>query len=190
MYHKVDQWYWGSVFTQRYDKAVDTTSYRDVREMKEWLGGGSCPKWLENPSVDQLDLESVADQRSAIYRGLMCLIVLAGAKDFINGQPAVLKDCQDDHIFPKSEFKSDSRVNCILNRTLISSNQIKGSKRPSVYLPLFLKEHGGEEQRLRQTLHSHLISEEAQQAMGRDDFQAFIDCRQRTFLSEIVKRVR
>jgi hypothetical protein len=122
----------------------------------------------------------------------MCLIVSAGAKDFINGQPASLEDCQDDHIFPKSDFKNEPLVNCILNRTLISSesNKIKGRKWPSVYLPLFLENHGGEEQCLRQTLHSHLISEEAQKAMERDDFQGFVECRRRTFLNEMVKRVR
>ncbi len=192
MYRKIDRWYWGNVFAQRYDQAVDSTSYRDVREMKEWLVGGSCPSWLENLSVDQLDLGTINDQRSAVYRGLMCLIVSAGAKDFINGQPASLEDCQDDHIFPKSDFKNEPLVNCILNRTLISSesNKIKGRKWPSVYLPLFLENHGGEEQCLRQTLHSHLISEEAQKAMERDDFQGFVECRRRTFLNEMVKRVR
>lgn len=189
MYRKVDRWYWGNVFAQRYDQAVDTLSYRDLRDMKEWMAGGSCPSWLENLKVEQLDLISIGDQRSAVYRGLMCLIVSAGAKDFINGQPAALKDCQDDHIFPKSEYKKYPQVNCILNRTLISSNQIKGSKKPSAYLPLFLEGHGGEEPRLRQTLQSHLISEEAQQAMECDDFSAFIESRRKTLLTEMNKRV-
>lgn len=192
MYRKIDRWYWGNVFGQRYDQAVDTTSYRDVREVKEWLDGGGCPNWLQNWNVEQLDLENIADQRSVIYRGLMCLIVIAGAKDFINGQPASLKDCQDDHIFPKAEYRHEPRVNCILNRTLISSqsNRIKSSRKPSQYLPLFLQEHGGEQQRLVLTLRSHLISEEAQQALERDDFQTFIQHRKRTMLKEILKRVQ
>ncbi|MGB4705291.1 MAG: DUF262 domain-containing protein [Candidatus Saccharicenans sp.] len=188
-YRKVDRWYWGSVFAQRYDQAVDSTSYRDMREMKEWLGGGNCPTWIENFDPEQLDLTSIDERRSAVYRGLMCLVALAGARDFINGQAASLKDCQDDHIFPKSEFKNEPQVNCILNRTLISSNQIKGSKKPSVYLPIFLKEHGGDKKRLRMTLQSHLISEEAQQAMEKDDFRAFIKARERTFLKEVANRV-
>lgn len=189
MYRKVDRWYWGSVFAQRYDQAVDTTSYRDVREMKEWLEGGNCPNWLENFGVEQMDLASVEDQRSAVYRALMCLIARAGAKDFINGQPATLKDCQDDHIFPKSEYRKEPWVDSILNRTLISSNQIKGSKKPSVYLPLFLKGHGGDRERLRATLQSHLISEEGQKAMEAEDFGAFIEARRITFLSEVAKHV-
>lgn len=191
MYQKVDRWYWGSIFTQRYDQAVDTTSYRDVNEVKAWLEGGACPAWLENFRVEQnIDLESVEDQRSAIYRGLMCLIARAGARDFISGQPASLKECQDDHIFPKSKFKTEPQINCILNRTLISSNQIKGDKKPSVYLPLLLEKHGGSQERLRATLQSHLISEEAQRAMEADDFRGFIEARRRALLGEIAKHVR
>ncbi len=190
MYRQLDRWYWGSIFTQRYDHAVDTTSYRDVRDVREWLEGGKCPNWLENLRVDQVDLMDVEDQRSAIYRGVMCLIVLAGARDFINGQPPSLKDCQDDHIFPRSRYKSERGVDCIINRTLISSNQIKGNKKPSEYLPLFLESHGGGMERLRQTLRSHLISEEAYQAMLRDDFRVFLASRQRTILEEMYRRVR
>lgn len=31
MYRKLDKWYWASVFTQRYDSAVDTKAYQDVK---------------------------------------------------------------------------------------------------------------------------------------------------------------
>jgi len=192
MYRKIDRWYWASVFGQRYDQAVDTSSYRDVREVKEWLDGGTCPNWLQNWRTDQLDLETISDQRSVIYRGLMCLIVKTGAKDFINGQAAVLAECQDDHIFPRARYRHEPLVNSILNRTLISStsNQIKSDRRPSEYLPMFLEQHGGNTDRLRDTLNSHLISEEAQQAMERDNFSAFLQARKQTFQQEIARRVR
>lgn len=42
-YRKVDRWYWGSVFTQRYDSAVDSNSYQHVREVIRWLQGGTPP---------------------------------------------------------------------------------------------------------------------------------------------------
>lgn len=32
LYRKVDRWYWTSVFKQRYDQAVDTNTYKDVKE--------------------------------------------------------------------------------------------------------------------------------------------------------------
>jgi len=192
MYCKVDSWYWGSVFTQRYDQAVDTTTYRDVRAVNEWLEGSSCPSWLDGFQADQIDLSEVDDQRSSIYRGAMCLVVRAGAKDFINGQAAVLAACQDDHIFPKAKYQHEALVNSILNRTLISStsNQIKSNRHPSEYLPLLLGKHEGNEQRLRSTLNSHLISEEAQRAMEHDDFPAFIEARKLALQKEIARRVK
>jgi hypothetical protein len=190
MFHKLNRWYWGSVFGQRYDQAVDTTSYRDLRDIKEWLTGGNCPGWLNSLAIEKIDFSEVDERRSAIYRGIMCLIALAGAKDFISGQPAVLETCQDDHIFPHSQYKHEASVNCILNRTLISSNQIKSNKKPSEYLPLFLEKHGGDEQRLRATLQSHLISEQGQVAMQNEDFSAFLEARRLAFLGEINKRIR
>lgn len=192
MYRKLDRWYWGSVFTQRYDHAVDTTTYRDVRAIGEWLEGGSCPAWLESFQPEQLELSEIESQRSSIYRGVMCLIVCAGAKDFINGQAAVLAECQDDHIFPKAKYHQQAKVNSILNRTLISStsNQIKGHKMPSDYLGLFLEKHGGDEMRLQATLNSHLISEGAREAMERNDFDAFVKARQAALQREIARRVK
>ncbi len=188
MYRKLDEWYWASVFTQRYDSAVDTSSHKDMREVMHWAEGGSPPDWIKNLSVDSLKL-TVDEPRSALYRGMMCLVVLEGARDFIDGQPANLKECQDDHIFPQSKFSKDWNVNTILNRTLISSNQVKSDKKPSEFLPLILRKHGGDPARLRQTLRSHLISEKAQRAMEQDDFEAFMEARQQDFLARIREKL-
>lgn len=192
MYRKLDRWYWGSVFTQRYDQAVDSTTYRDVRSIGEWLAGGPCPPWLESFQPEQLNLFEIEGQRSSIYRGVMCLVVAAGAKDFISGQPSVLAECQDDHIFPWAKFQDQLQVDSIVNRTLISStsNQIKSHKLPSEYLQLFLEKHGGDWRRLQATLDSHLISEEARQAMERNDFGAFLKARQAALQKEIARRVK
>jgi len=191
MYDKLDRWYWASVFTQRYDSAVDTKTYQDVREIKRWLEGGNPPEWLTNLSVDKIDVD-VDEPRSAIYRGLMCLIVLEGAKDFINGQPANLNECEDDHIFPRAKFKNKKSIDSILNRTLISatSNKRKSDRKPSEYLSLFLQDHGNNEEYLRKTLQSHLISPEAYEAMRRDDFQSFIEARHQTFIQKLQEKLK
>ena len=191
MYDKLDKWYWASVFTQRYDSAADTKTYQDVREIKCWLEGGNPPEWLTNLSVDRIDVD-VDEPRSAVYRGLMCLIVLEGAKDFITGQPANLNECDDDHIFPRAKFKNERNIDSILNRTLIStqSNKRKGNKKPSEYLPLFRQSHGNDEKRLLETLQSHLISPEAYEAMQRDNFQSFIKARRQTFIQKIQEKLK
>jgi hypothetical protein len=190
MYRKLDKWYWASVFTQRYDSAVDTKAYQDVVQVRRWLMGGEPPEWLTNLSIDSIDVDT-DEPRSAIYRGLMCLIVLEGAKDFINGQAANLNECQDDHIFPRAKFGKEEKIDSILNRTLISaqSNRIKSDRKPSEYLSLFLRHHGREE-RLLETLQSHLISREAYKAMKCDDFQAFIKARRQAFIQKIQEKLR
>lgn len=185
-YRLVDRWYWANVFTQRYDSAVDTKSYGDMKDMTQWLDSNGPPAWLQGIAVDGANL-NIEEKRSAIYRGLMCLIVKQGAKDFITGQAANLGQCEDDHIFPRAHFGRHPGVHAILNRTLISpeSNRVKGDKKPSEFLPVFLAKHGGDEAKLRNILASHFINEEAIEAMRQDDMDGFLESRGRAFTRQI-----
>lgn len=191
MFGKVDRWYWASVFTQRYDSAVDTKSFSDVREMEDWLKGGSAPGWLASVSPDGIDL-NVDEPGSALYRGLMCLVVLEGARDFMTGQVANLNDCHDEHIFPKSKFGKTHEVNLILNRTLISasSNVAKGNRTPSEFLLKMLEKHGGDWSRVTSTLASHLILQAGVEALRRDDFDAFVEARREAFKVRIQEKLQ
>ncbi|MGC9203326.1 MAG: hypothetical protein ACP5HX_11750, partial [Thermoproteota archaeon] len=94
---------------------------------------------------------NVEKQSSAIYRGVMNLIVLKGALDFKTGQsPQFEKEkVQDDHIFPRSIYN----YNYLPNRTLISTNAEKGNTKPSEYFNERIKEHGMDE--CKQILQSH-----------------------------------
>lgn len=190
-YRKVDRWYWASVFAQRYDSAVDTTTYQDVKEIIRWLRDETPPGWLDSLSVNSLDLD-VDEPRSAIYRGLMCLVASQGARDFLTGQPANLHRCEDDHIFARAAFGSDHPVNSILNRSLISpeTNKAKKDKKPSEFLAMCLERHGNDEARLNDTLQSHFISREAQGAMRRDDFKAFVEARGQALAAEVGRRLK
>jgi len=192
MYRKIDSWYWGSVFGRRYDQAVESTTHRDVREISEWLEGGPCPQWIEKFQADQVDLLGATEQRSSIYRGAICLVVKMGAKDFVSGQPPILSQCQDDHIFPKGIFTHEKHINSVLNRTLIwkRSNQSKSNKKPSVYLNDLCEQWGRNKHELRKILDSHLISEEAERAMRDDDFDTFIKARRENFQNKIDELVR
>lgn len=177
-YRKLDAWYWGNVFTQRYDSAVDSKTYRDFGEVRRWIGGNSMPEWLSRLDPSALNLD-VDEPRSAIYKGLMCLIARRGARDFLTGQPANLNVCQDDHIFPRAVYRKDHPVDVALNRTLISkeTNNRKGDKLPSEFLRECLEGHGHNEKRLLETLASHYITPEAYEALQRDDFKAFVETR-------------
>ncbi|GIX46088.1 MAG: hypothetical protein KatS3mg131_0299 [Candidatus Tectimicrobiota bacterium] len=182
-YRKVDRWYWASVLSQRYDSAVDTKSYQDVRDMRRWVEENFEPDWLESVAAETVDF-GVEEPRAAVYRGLMCLIARQGARDFLTGQPADLHTCQDDHIFPR-RYGAET----ILNRTLISkeTNNRKRDKSPSAFLRECLAGHGNDESRLRATLRSHFIREDAYQAMQRDDLQDFLACRQRALTAAVGK---
>ena len=190
MYRKLDRWYWANVFTQRYDQAVDSTTYRDVGDVTRWFEEGNPPNWIESLEPNSIDPD-VDERRSALYRGLMCLVVLRGARDFCTGQAVPLSECEDDHIFPRAKYRSNRRVNSILNRTLIFSpcNRSKTDKLPSEYLPIFEASHGGSSDRLRETLASHFISDEALAAMERDDLDAFMTARRAELLAEIRRRI-
>jgi len=190
LYRKVDQWYWANVFAQRYDQGVDTKTYQDLRDMCAWFDGGDCPAWLRNLSTDGFEIDT-DESRSAVYRGIMCQYVLAGAKDFLDGNAADLHACQDDHIFPRARFAGSPHVNSILNRTLISTrtNEVKADRRPSEYLPILLEHHGGDNDKLRATLQSHLIDTEAECAMWRDDINGFVEARKRALVQVVRDRL-
>jgi hypothetical protein len=190
LYGKLDRWYWASVLSHRYDQAVDTRTFEDVRVVTAWLDGGPAPPWLASVSPQSIDPD-VDEPRSALYRGLMCLVVLQGARDFINGQQANLLECHDDHIFPRSKFGKLERVNSILNRTLISrqTNEVKGNRRPSEYVPLFLERHGNNEPQFLATLSSHMVSPNGYEALRDDNFGSFLEARRQAFLGEIQRQL-
>lgn len=188
-YRKVDRWYWSSVFAQRYDAAADSRAFQDYREVQAWAAGGSTPDWVERLSVEQLDF-NVDDPRSGVYRGMMSMISMKGARDFITGQPAQLHECEDDHIFPRATFKKAHPVDQAPNRSVISKHtneRIKRAKRPSMFLKECLEGHGGEEKALLETLDSHFISEEAYRALQDDDFESFASARTKALMSGVDK---
>jgi hypothetical protein len=185
-YRMVDKWYWSTVFTQRYDSAVDTKSHSDLKEMCQAFEDGTPIPGLQGLAVDGIALNT-DEKRSAIYRGLMCLVVTRGANDFLTGQAANLGECEDDHIFPRAKFGKHPSINSILNRTLITpeSNKVKSDKKPSEFLPLFLEKHAQVDANLRKTLESHFINDEAIEAMKRDDMDGFLKAREREFATHL-----
>lgn len=191
-YEKINHWYWHAVFTNRYDQAVDTQSYHDYKSVREWIANDSVPAFMQGFNLSQIDLD-VDKQRAATYRGVISLVVLKGAYDFKTGLPPTFEidKLQDDHIFPKSVFKTDN----VLNRTLISTNQSKIDKKPSIYFKERIRELGnGNEavgrEKMKEILKSHLIPEEAFDALLSDNLQEFLELRRKAVMEEIGKRLK
>ena len=184
-YDKIDYWYWASVFSNRYDQAADTASANDFRTFKGWVGNDKAvPNFILDFDTETIDL-NVDRQSSAIYRGVMCMVALAGAFDFATGQaPQFDKEkVQDDHIFPKSIYNE----HCVANRTLISTNLAKSDKKPSEYFKQKLDEHG--EKRLKAILESHIVPEGALDCLLKNDIEGFKERRKQAIVGSLQGRL-
>ena len=193
-YEKLHYWYWSSVFRERYGGSTETISQRDFLQFKKWIEDDrvvpDAVPTLEKKA--QRELSKVV-RAGAVYRGILCLVALQGARDFFTGDTIELHQLDDHHIFPVSFLKSmdtpEGRRNSILNRTLISrdtNQRIIGSKKPSVYLAEIERELGNET--ARSILATHFIGDAAIQAMRDDDYSQFLAERERTLRAEIARR--
>jgi hypothetical protein len=193
-YAKMHRWYWSSVFMERYGGSTDTLTQRDTTQLAAWMeDDAKVPEAvLTTPSRLQRDLHEVV-RVGAVYKGVLCLVALEGAKDFYSGDAIALQELDDHHIFPKSYlgdrgFSQDER-NTILNRTLIARDTNRNfirDKSPSVYLQEMETRHGVEG--AKKVLKTHFVDEQAYQAMKKDDYPAFLDAREGAILMEIIQR--
>lgn len=184
-YRKIDQWYWASVFGNRYNEAVNTTTPADFEKMQEWfLDDGKVPDFIRRFVVETVDFRT-SSKSSSTYRGVLNLAVLKGAKDFQTGRdPFANKTIlEDDHIFPKSIYKENE----ILNRTLIESNSERSNKQPNQYFAALETISGRE--RLEEILDPHLIDANAYSALLQNDLDKFKRHREQTIRAEIRRRI-
>jgi hypothetical protein len=128
----------------------------------------------------------------------MCLSALKGARDFRIDDAITLHTLDDHHIFPKnylakhyknSDLKlTDSQINCVLNRTLISdvTNRKISNKAPSIYLndPALIDIDQREA-----ILRHHYINADGLNAMLSDDFALFQDARANQVIIDILEKV-
>ncbi|MGC1176644.1 MAG: DUF262 domain-containing protein, partial [Candidatus Saccharimonadales bacterium] len=200
----IDAWYWGSVFGERYSSAVESATTRDYRDIRDFLLG----KKADSDVLKEIDaalseqniitrLYATNRTRSSVYRGVMCLTALNGARDFRIDDPITLHTLDDHHIFPKNYLAkqyqqsegrlTDSQINCILNKTLISdrTNRMISNKAPSDYIndPQII-----DQEQAPSILSKHFIYAEALQAMREDNFTVFQEARARQLTSVIMKR--
>lgn len=194
---KVRHWYWASVFTNRYSGSVESTTARDFLEIKRWFGDD-----LDEPSViaefngrfRSLELRRETKRGTSVYNGVFNLLVLRGARDWMTGNVPQHDDLDDHHIVPKRWGKENSvgpEIDSILNRTPLSSDtnrHVIRDRLPGEYLPELIEKNG--EAAVRANLESHFVSPAAfdillRNPFGPEDFQSFLDERQRTIVAAI-----
>jgi hypothetical protein len=197
-YKKVKKWYWGTIFLERYGGAVESTMDADYRQLVQSFHNNEviprCLAEFDNRVVDSetFSFRNVSKLNS-IYKGVISLVVLQGAKDFKTGDSVEFYRLNDHHIFPKAFLEAkgykSNEINTVLNRTLISreTNQSIRDKSPSDYLESVLPE---DTYMRRTVLESHFIHEDAMDAMRLNDYELFLERREQAILRTIRKQVQ
>lgn len=191
---KLKRWFWCAVFGQVYEGAPNSKAAKDVVEVLPWLTGGELPESVASFRFDPRALRDVTPRQRAIYRGAICLILGAGARDFhtqavITGKLMAEEGIDDHHVFPAAYLErkgvAPARVrDCVLNRTLIdrTTNQMISDRAPSDYLAEIKSTR---EFPFVSVLTSHGLPADADSSLLRDDYEAFLAWRQEHLWQEI-----
>jgi hypothetical protein len=198
-YDLLKRWYWSSVFLERYAGAVESTIYRDYQDLRvAFEAPDARPAALVEAQARIVENEAYTlrdvSRLNATYRGVMCLVAIRGAQDFGAGDAIEFHELDDHHIFPQAYLRrlpkerrpKDQEINCIVNRTLISSstNRRISRSRPGEYISKLVPQD-----REEAILASHLMDAAALDALRRDDFYGFVAARERVLLAEIGRRI-
>lgn len=199
-YKVMRRWYWASVFRERYAGSVESTIYRDYQD---FLRAATDPAFEPEAVIDArvnivdnkaYSLRSI-NRVNSVYRGVMCLVALRGAKDFQSDDSIEFHTLEDHHIFPQAYLShlkehglaiTSADINCVLNRTLISAHTNRKISRssPSEYLTKLVPAD-----RTETIMRSHFIDDLALDAMSADNFDDFMYAREIELLSEIAQQI-
>jgi hypothetical protein len=98
---KSRNWYWASVFTNRYSGSVESTSARDYLDVKAWFEDDTAEPALIGEfrgRFKTLDLRRETKRGTSVYNGIFNLLVLRGARDWMAGTVPQYGDLDDHHI--------------------------------------------------------------------------------------------
>jgi hypothetical protein len=178
--------------------APESKSAKIVREWREMVHESNGKINAEAMRVFSLAPEDMreATKASAIYKGVISLLIAEGVRDFGKGRRPVSSpgaNIEDHHIFPQQFLRNSDikgyMANGILNRTPIYGNTSRaiGSTAPEVYF--YDKNIVGDEGIDTKILECHAISSDlVTRPFSRDVFEAFCNDRQRKIAS-IIERV-
>jgi hypothetical protein len=189
------RWYWCAVFGQAYESTPNSQSAKDVTEILPWLAESATPpESVSSVRFDPRALREVTPRQRAIYRGVICLILGRGARDFhtqavITGKLMAEEGIDDHHVFPSAYLERRGVAaaryrDCVLNRTLIdrTTNQMISDRAPSDYLAEIRNTPGFP---FDAVLKSHTLPVGSDSPLLRDDYDGFIAWRQQSLWNEI-----
>lgn len=195
-------WYWGAVFTERFTGPVETVTQRDYNELTKYFEDhDDYPEVFQNVYREILRNDAgytvlQVARRSTLYKAIMCLLALNGARDFRVNESITFSQLEDHHIFPKSYLKVNyvkaslsgnltTLRNTIVNRTLISgdTNRSISNKPPNEYL---VDDTIISQDKRIEILRRHFIDDECEQALMQNEYEIFLLQRE----SVIIQRVQ
>jgi hypothetical protein len=196
-WEKIKRWFWCSCFGQRYEGPINTLNATDYRHLLGWFqDDNNIPEAVSRFTIEDIGPSRIERQRNAIYRGIVCLTVVNGARDFYSGQRLnadALRDpnrqIEDHHLFPSGYLMKPPNgrdpENSIVNRCLIDNqtNRTISDKAPSQYLEAIERKLGAD--KLEEILDSHLIPQTGPGTIRNNDVDAFLVARERLLMGAI-----
>jgi hypothetical protein len=200
-YKLMQRWYWSSVFRERYAGAVESLMNRDYQDFHKAVKDPDLePEAIQDARVNIVENQAFSlmgvSRLNSVYRGVMCLVALRGAKDFQADDSIQFHTLEDHHIFPVAFLRdlktSDNKkipsdkVNCVVNRTLISAqtNRVISKSSPQEYLQKIVPEDHEEG-----IMKTHYITAKAYNALRENNFDNFMKEREKVLVAEIIKRI-
>ena len=170
-YKKIDNWYWSSIIVERYAGSSDSVIKQDYDQLVGWLVDDSRVPQVVYEARSSITQLCSKKYRGGIYKAILNIIAIKGARDFYDNQSIQLHMLEDHHIFPKGNYQGSENINSILNRTLISkdTNRSISDSKTSIYLKNMETKASGVNS-IKMILKTHLIDDEALTAMLNDDF--------------------
>jgi hypothetical protein len=165
--NRIARWYWCGVLGEMYGGANETRYANDVTGVMAWTEDSRVePETVTRAYFNPTRLISLQTRLSAAYKGIMALILAAGAQDFISDSPmdfTVFLDENTDihHIFPRAYCEHEridrTKWNSIVNKTPIfaRTNRIIGGKAPADYLIQMVKNSHVSSEQLVSNINSH-----------------------------------
>lgn len=194
--NKLEQWYWCGVFGELYGSANEGRYVNDVMGMLEWTkDDNKLPDTVIRSNFHASRLQHLYTRNSAAYKGVMALILKAGAEDFLKGQKMNFATFAEEltdihHIFPANYCEKTgierTRWNSVVNKTPIyaRTNRIIGGYAPSQYLSSLERNHKVDTENLNKSLKSHQIDVAS---IRSDNFEEYYDKRYNSLLDLIEK---
>ena len=198
---RLKEYFWWASLSRRFSGAVDTGLAADRRRMDTILAGRAPSYRGEAVEISKDDLvHREFSTGEAWCKALLCLFCFFRPRSFDTNEEVTIDNSwlrridskNYHHFFPRKYLKSmnveDWYANSVLNITIVddflNKRRIR-AKAPSLYM----REFSEENEKINQTMRSHLIGNLKKFGVWSDDYDRFLKSREKMVLRELRKRL-